>query len=160
MNRTNRTSNFRLARVKAGVRALPEHRAPYIRGGMGHKSAGGCYTAHFSILLYHSSLPTTTRPDRADTEEKGKTGATPPFLPLVRHSGVWFGAVFGAWYAAQPSPHFGVAPVQIIPAGRLSRADLQYPVTAEAERRLSAWARPVRRMATPLCRLDCRDHRS
>ena len=82
MNRTNRTSDFRLSGVKAGVRALPDHRATYIRGGMGHKSALICYTTHFSILLYHSRLPTTTRPDRADTEEKGRTEATPPFLPL------------------------------------------------------------------------------
>ena len=82
MNRTNRTSDFRLSGVKAGVQALPDHRAPNIRGGMGHKSALICYTTHFSMLLYCSFLPTTTRPDRADTEEKGKTEATPPFLPL------------------------------------------------------------------------------
>ena len=82
MNRTNRTSVIRLSGVKAGVRALPDHSAPYIRGGMGHKSAGGCSTAIFLTLLYHRSLPATTQPDRADTEEKGKTEATPPFLPL------------------------------------------------------------------------------
>ena len=82
MNRTNRTSVFRLSGVKAGVRALPDHRAPYIRGGMGHKSAGGCSTAIFLILLCCRGLSTTARPDRADTEEKGKTEATPPFLPL------------------------------------------------------------------------------
>ena len=35
MNRTNRTSDFRRSGVKAGVRALPDHRAPYIRGGGG-----------------------------------------------------------------------------------------------------------------------------
>ena len=82
MNRTNRTSVIRLSGVKAGVRALPDHRATIIRGGMGQKSTLICYTTHFSILLYHSRLPTTTRPDRADTEEKGRTEATPPFLPL------------------------------------------------------------------------------
>ena len=82
MNRTNRTSDFRLSGVKAGVQALPDHRAPYIRGGMGHKSAGGCSTAIFLTLLYHSSLDATIKPDRADTEKKGKTEATPPFLPL------------------------------------------------------------------------------
>ena len=82
VNRTNRTSVIRLSGVKGGVRALPDHRAPYIRGGMGHKSALICYTTHFSMLLYHCCLPATTRPDRADTEEKGRTEATPPFLPL------------------------------------------------------------------------------
>ena len=107
MNRTNRTSDFRLSRVKAGVQALPDHRAPYIRGGMGHKSAGGCFTAHFSILLYHCRLPTTTRPDRADTEEKGKTEATPPFLPLYRQTGRGFGAGFVTGFGAYPAPPHG-----------------------------------------------------
>ena len=82
MSRRVRTSIFRRSGVKAGVRALPDHSATYIRGGMGHKSAGGCSTAIFLTLLYHRCLPTTTRPDRADTGEKGKTEATPPFLPL------------------------------------------------------------------------------
>ena len=93
MNRTNRTSDFRLSGVKAGVRALPDHRAPYIRGGMGHKSTLICYTTHFSILLYHCRLPTTTRPDRADTEEKGKTEAPPPVCRSIgkQGGGLWQG---------------------------------------------------------------------
>ena len=107
MNRTNRTSVFRLSGVKAGVQALPEHRAPYIRGGMGHKSAGGCYTAIFLILLCCRCLSTTTRPDRADTEEKGKTEATPPFLPLYRQTGRGFGAGFVTWFGASPAPPYG-----------------------------------------------------
>ena len=118
MNRTNRTSVFRLSGVKAGVRALPEHRAPYIRGGMGHKSAGGCYTTHFSILLYNSSLPTTTRPDRADTEEKGKTEATPPFLPLYRQTGRGVGAGCVTWFGAYPAPPYGGRFRPIFPCGK------------------------------------------
>ena len=35
MNRTNRTSVIRLSGVKAGVQALPDHRATNIRGGYG-----------------------------------------------------------------------------------------------------------------------------
>ena len=104
MNRTNRTSDFRRSGVKAGVRALPDHRAPNIRGGMGHKSAGGCSTAIFLTLLYHSSLDATTKLDRADTEEKGKTEATPPFLPLYRQTGRGFGAGFVTWFGAYPAP--------------------------------------------------------
>ena len=104
MNRTNRTSDFRLSGVKAGVRALPDHRATNIRGGMGHKSAGGCSTAIFLTLLYHSSLDATTKPDRADTAEKGKTEATPPFLPLVRQSGLGFGAGGVTGFGAYPAP--------------------------------------------------------
>ncbi len=119
MNRTNRTSDFRLSGVKAGVRALPDHRATNIRGGMGHKSALICYTTHFSILLYHRRLSTTTRPDRADTEENGMTEATPPFLPLYRQTWRGFGAGFVTGFGAYPAPSYGVASVQFIPAGRL-----------------------------------------
>ena len=107
MNRTNRTSDFRRSGVKAGVRALPDHRATYIRGGMGHKSAGGCFTAIFLTLLYHCCLPTTTRPDRADTEEKGRTEATPPFLPLVRQTERGVGAGFVTGFGAYPAPPYG-----------------------------------------------------
>ena len=108
MNRTNKTSIFRRSGVKAGVQALPDHRATYIRGGMGHKSALICYTTNFSMLLYRSLLPATTRPDRADTEEKGRTEATPPFLPLVRQSGRGFGAGGVTWFGAHPAPLMGV----------------------------------------------------
>ena len=107
MNRRVRTSIFRRSGVKAGVRALPDHRATYIRGGMGHKSAGGCSTAIFLTLLYHSSLDATTKPDRADTEEKGKTEATPPFLPLYRQTGRGFGAGFVTGFGAYPAPPYG-----------------------------------------------------
>ena len=108
MKRTNRTSVFRRSGVKAGVRALPDHRAPNIRGGMGHKSAGGCSTAIFLTLLYHSSLDATTKPDRADTEEKGKTEATPPFLPLVAaiRAGVWGRGCYRGM-GAHPAPPYG-----------------------------------------------------
>ena len=119
MNRTNRTSDIRLSGVKAGVRALPDHRAPYIRGGMGHKSALICNTTHFSMLLYCSFLPATTRPDRADTEEKGKTEATPPFLPLYRQTGRGFGAGFVTWFGAYPAPPYGGRFRPIYPCGKV-----------------------------------------
>ena len=114
MNRTNRTSDFRPSGVKAGVRALPDQTATYIRGGMGHKSAGGCSTAIFLTLLYHSRLPTATRPDRADTEEKGRTEATPPFLPLVRQTGQGF--VTG--FVTYPVPPFWGRFRPIYPCGK------------------------------------------
>ena len=118
MNRTNRTSVIRLSGVKAGVRALPDQTATYIRGGMGHKSAGGCSTAIFLTLLYHSRLPTATRPDRADTEEKGRTEATPPFLPLVRQTGRGFGAGGVTWFGAYPAPPYGGRFRPIYPCGK------------------------------------------
>ena len=107
MYRRVRASIIRRSGVKAGVQALPDHCAPNIRGGMGHKSAGGCSTAIFLTLLYHSSLDATTKLDRADTEEKGKTEATPPFLPLVRQSGLGFGAGGVTGFGAHPAPPFG-----------------------------------------------------
>ena len=142
MNRTNRTSDFRLSGVKAGVRALPDHRAPYIRGGMGHKSALICDTTHFSILLHHRRLPTTTRPDRADTEEKGKTEATPPFLPLYRQTGRGFGAGGVTGFGAYPAPPlWGSLP------SNLSLREGGQPMTKV--RRLSA-SRPM--LASSSCR--------
>ena len=110
MNRTNRTSDFRRSGVKAGVRALPDQTATYIRGGMGHKSAVGCSNAIFLILLCRRGLSTTTKPDRADTEEKGKTEATPPFLPLVRQTGRGFGAGGVTGFGAHPAPPLGSLP--------------------------------------------------
>ena len=118
MNRTNRTSDFRRSGVKAGVRALPEHHATNIRGGMGHKSAGGCSTAIFLILLCCRGLSTTTRPDRADTEEKGKTEATPPFLPLYRQTWRGFGAGFVTGFGAYPAPPYGGRFRPIYPCGK------------------------------------------
>ena len=135
MNRTNRTSDFRLSGVKAGVRALPDHRATYIRGGMGHKSAGGCSTAIFLILLCCRGLSATTRPDRADTEEKGKTEATPPFLPLVRQSGLGFGAGGVTWFGAHPAPPHGGRFRPNYPCGKAR-------IKAHAQQRIRAGERP------------------
>ena len=129
MNRTNRTSDIRRSGVKAGVRALPEHRAPNIRGGMGHKSAGGCSTAIFLTLLYHRRLPATTRPDRADTEEKGKTEATPPLLPLVRQTGRGFGAGGVTGFGAYPAPPYGGRFRPIFPCGKAPNPDHKLALT-------------------------------
>ena len=114
MNRTNKTSDFRRSGVKAGVRALPEHCAPYIRGGMGHKSAGGCSTAIFLTLLYHRRLPATTRPDRADTGEKGKTEATPPLFAAsaANRAGVWGRGCYRVWGTPCP-PLWGSLPSKL-----------------------------------------------
>ena len=120
MNRNIKTSVIRPSGVKAGVRARVKQLAPETRGGLGHKSAGGCSTAIFLTLLYHRRLPTTTRPDRAALAEKGRTEATPPLLPLVRQTraGVWGRVCDMVWGIPCP-PLMGVASVQFIPAGRL-----------------------------------------
>ena len=38
------------------------------------------------MFLYLKHLPDTTRPDRTAAEVRGRTEATPPFLPLVRQT--------------------------------------------------------------------------
>ena len=79
----------------------------------------GVTPIHSAMLLYPRCLLATTRPDRAAPEVRGRTEATPLLLPLVRHSKG--GGVTGS--VATPTPPFwGVAPVQLIPAGRLGKA--------------------------------------
>ena len=46
-----------------------------------------CNTAHFAISLPCRHLAALARPARTDPAEKGRTGATPPFLPLYRQTG-------------------------------------------------------------------------
>ena len=56
---------------------------------------GGCFpilqcgvsTAHVPISLPRRYLSVIARPALADPAEKGRTGATPPFLPLYRQAG-------------------------------------------------------------------------
>ena len=80
------------------------------------ESAMGCSTAHYPISLLGSYLSVIARPARADPAEKGRTGATPPLLPLYRHAGK--GGCYSRCSTAY-TPLWGVAPVQFIPAGRL-----------------------------------------
>ena len=114
MNRTNRTSDFRRSGVKAGVRALPDHRAPYIRGGMGHKSAGGCSTAIFLILLCCRGLSTTTRSDRGRYRGKGKDGSDPPLFAASAaiRAGVWGRGCYMVWGTPCP-PLWGSLPSKL-----------------------------------------------
>ena len=102
---------------------------------MGHKSTLICYTTHFSMLLYHRRLPTTTRPDRAALAEKGKTEATPPFLPLVRQTGRGFGAGFVTGFGAYPAPPYGGRFRPIYPCGKAR-------IKAHAQQRIRAGERP------------------
>ena len=101
--------------------------------GVWHDSMQGCGIADFCISLPCSSLAAIDRPGRVAPAIKGRTGATPPFLPLVRHVGR--GACGRAWGTARP-PLSGVAPVQIIPAGRLrTKLRTQTPRGRETRRR-------------------------
>ena len=99
------------------------------RGGVQHGSAMLCYRVHFAISLPCRYLAAIDRPDRAAPAVKGRTGATPPFLPLVRHGG----GGFATGFATSPTPPFwGVAPVPFFPAGRL-RARLRTQTPSEAQ---------------------------
>ena len=55
------------------------------QGGVSQKQQGGCpiHTFQFSLSLFGSS--SYDRPTRTAPEVRGKTGATPPFVPLARH---------------------------------------------------------------------------
>ena len=106
-------------KCSSGVRAGVRERETQSEGGVFPKMVGGCFPHPFPMLLYFRLLSAIARPDRAAPEVRARTGATPPFLPLVRHAGR--GGVSGG-VSIGVSPHpppFGVAPVQIIPAGRL-----------------------------------------
>ena len=102
---------------------------------MGHKSVLICDTTHFSILLYHRRLPTTTRPDRAALAEKGRTEATPALFAAsaANKAGVWGRVCDMVWGIPCP-PLMGVAPVQFISAERL-RARLRTQTTRGRETR-------------------------
>ena len=88
--------------VTVGVTAGVTRNVTPTEGGVLHQQQEGCY-----IPLFHLSPPlfgffVLDRLTRAAPAEREKTGATPPFLPLVRHG------------------EGGVTPVSIsIPAGRL-----------------------------------------
>ena len=55
---------------------------------------------HFSISLSHCSMSAIARPARAAPAEKGRTGATPPFLPLYRHT--WRGVYQPVYHRLPP----------------------------------------------------------
>ena len=73
--------------VRAGVRAGVRERETQSEGGVFPKMVGGCFPHPFPMLLFFRLLSAIARPDRAAPEVRGRTGATPPFLPLVRHAG-------------------------------------------------------------------------
>ena len=74
---------------------------------------------HFSISLSHCSMPAIARPARAAPAEKGRTGATPPFLPLYRHAGR--GGVTGG--VTSPTPLFRGRSRLIDPCGKAPDTD-------------------------------------
>ena len=114
MNRTNRTSDLRLSGVKAGVQALPDHRAPYIRGGMGHKSAGGCFHRHFPYFVVPPPLTCyyPARPCRY--RGKGKDGSDPPLFAALsaNRAGVWGRVCYRVWGIPCP-PLWGSLPSKL-----------------------------------------------
>ena len=69
---------------------------------------------HFSISLSHCSMSAMDRPARAAPAEKGRTGATPPFLPLYRQTGR--GGVTGG--VTSPTPLFRGRSRSIYPCGK------------------------------------------
>ena len=67
--------------------AVPIQLGTQTKGGLFQESAMRC-----TSTIIHNSLPcgyltAITRPARTDPAEKGRTGATPLFLPLYRQTG-------------------------------------------------------------------------
>ena len=57
------------------------------RGGVYQDSVMRCTSTIVPIYLPQRGLSVIARPARTDPAEKGRTGATPPFLPLYRQTG-------------------------------------------------------------------------
>ena len=105
--------------VKAGVKAGVKQRETYSEGGLFPILDRVCFHTVFAISLPRCYLAAVYRPDHAAPEVRRRTGATPPFLPLVRHAGGGFVSRFVSQFVSHRKPPFGVAPVRFIPAGRL-----------------------------------------
>ena len=87
MNRRVRASVSSPSGVRAGVWAGVRQLGTESEGGVFQETAVGCSIASFLTLLYSSSLDATAKPDCTAPGVRGRTGATPPFLPLVRQTG-------------------------------------------------------------------------
>ena len=72
--------------VRAGVRCGVRKRETQSEGGVFPIMVGGGVPHSFSYVVVFAVLSAILRPDRAEPEVRGRTGATPPFLPLVRHA--------------------------------------------------------------------------
>ena len=72
-------------------------------------------TTIFAMYLYLNHLPDIYRPDRTEPEVRGRTGAT----PLICRSFGKQGKVSEQVSEHHLSLAFGVAPVRLIPTGRL-----------------------------------------
>ena len=118
MIRSVRNSVIRPSGVRSGVRTGVRELVTGSEGGVLQKSAMFCYIAHFPMLLRYGGLSPTTRPDRAAPAGTCRTGATPPFLPLVRQAGRGFVTVHVTypvtppWGRSRPIYPCGKAPIQ------------------------------------------------
>ena len=78
---------------------------------MSQHPATRCHTPPSIMCLRLRFLSRDTRPDRDETQQAGRTGATPLCRGLL---------VMGSGPGGAPAhPRLGVAPVRFIPAGRL-----------------------------------------
>ncbi len=100
---------IRSSGVRAGVRAGVRQPETYSEGGLFPFWRWVCFPAHFAISLPRSYLAAVDRPDRTAPEVRGRTGATPPFLPLERHAGRGFVSRF----VSHRKPPFGSLPSKL-----------------------------------------------
>ena len=91
------------------------------RGGVYQDSVMRCTSTIVPIYLPQRGLSVIARPARTDPVEKGRTGATPPFLPLYRQTGRG-GVPAGV---PPPTPLFRGRSRPIYPYGKVPNRDPQ-----------------------------------
>ena len=92
------------------------------RGGVYQDSVMRCASTIVPIYLPQRGLSVIARPARTDPAEKGRTGATPPFLPLYRQTGR--GGCTSRCTTAYPPPFRGRSR-PIYPYGKVPNRDPQ-----------------------------------
>ena len=89
------------------------------QGGVSQKQQGGCPIPPFHLSLSLFGFSSYDRPTRTAPAVRGKTGATPPFVPLARHGEGGVSATVSGTVSAPPSPSGRSLPSVCILAGRL-----------------------------------------
>ena len=91
------------------------------QGGVSQKQQGGCPIPPFHLSLSLFGFSSYDRPTRTAPAVRGKTGATPPFVPLARHGEGWVSGTVSGTVSDPPLAFGEVAPVCMYPCGKAPR---------------------------------------
>ena len=105
---------------------VPMQPGTQTRGGVYQDSVMRCTSTIVPIYLPQRGLSVIARPARTDPAEKGRTGATPPFLPLYRQAGRGGGVPAGV---PPPPPLFRGRSRPIYPYGKAPDTDPKRALT-------------------------------